>query len=63
MLEFLQLLEQGTIKGSKLEQAIINEMENFLLEMENEQLFASEYQCIQPTEQEVIKEIERENND
>jgi len=33
VLEFLQLPEQGRLKESKLEQAIINELKNFLLEM------------------------------
>jgi len=33
VLEFLNLPEQGKIKESKLEQAIINELKNFLLEM------------------------------
>jgi predicted nuclease of restriction endonuclease-like (RecB) superfamily len=33
VLEFLQLSEQGSLKESKLEQAIINELKNFLLEM------------------------------
>jgi len=33
VLEFLQLPEQGRLKESKLEQAIIDELKNFLLEM------------------------------
>ena len=33
VLEFLQLPEQGTIKESKLEQAIIDELQKFLLEL------------------------------
>ena len=33
VLEFLQFPEQGTLKESKLEQAIIDELQNFLLEM------------------------------
>lgn len=33
VLEFLQLPEQGTVKESKLEQSIINELQKFLLEM------------------------------
>lgn len=33
VLEFLQIPEQGKLKESKLEQAIINELKNFLLEM------------------------------
>ena len=33
VLEFLQLPEQSTVKESKLEQAIISELKNFLLEM------------------------------
>jgi len=33
VLEFLQLSEQGNLKESKLEQAIIGELKNFLLEM------------------------------
>jgi len=35
VLEFLQLPEQGRLKESKLEQAIIDELKNFLLEMGN----------------------------
>lgn len=34
VLEFLQLPEKNTFKESKLEQAIINELKNFLLEMD-----------------------------
>ena len=74
--EFLGLQQQPSLHESTLEEAIINNLQQFLMELgkgfafvarqqhlrteENEQLYASKYKLYLPTEEELRREIERQ---